>query len=982
MNKINIPFRGMTNVPDDSFSQDGSMSVLLDMRHKGGELVQCQPPKEENADKVIQVHYHPQSKHWLELTTNHVLQYRKDEGGSAFPVEGVNSFAVMGNIIIMYLESSVEYAMWREGGFVHLGPMPDIPLVGFSTAAKLLRLETSTMFRAEATLGIGKEDGDAAEKPDSIWFYAESGFAAGVLDKAYQKGMFIDRALFRIAFKLFDGSYINTSQVYMIENNKVFNANVSGSDDDGTGNWKIVGKDYQNLVSEVGGDGGGTNLHQILLNAFDVECTMGIIPEEWKDIIVSIDVFTSGSIMGKKLVEEFVEIEENDTEVTSKGSRKAERWVTKPGDELVEDIVNCNVYYKYASFDLNGKLLDKVDNTSPSMLAQGDSLTEWTRHELISEKTAVYNSRLHAIGNKRGLFPGYRDYRIPGDDRLSGVEILTVKVDIRTEEGIKEVVTTMYDVMLSDRGDGETIITFPGLLIYPDARAEKMTIYLQQEDNLRFKEFNLTKHDTLDLAYYIEKENRRDEYAVRWYRTTNAGVADIKDAQKLIRQLVEETGMPINTASEETYIFTVNEDVPSAIKAKLTYKKDGVWEEEKEVDWNGGSEFGVVLIPRRGIDGFYPANIRLSFEQISDSGMEVISEIRVDDSWIPEEAFTFPVEKTDTENVGTDVMKVSNVDNPFYFPTAQTYKFIGEIKCLANNAEAISTGQFGQYPLFVFTTEGIWAMAVDTSGQGAYVSQSPFSREVCNGGVCPVSGGVVFTTDRGVMAISGGQVTELSAPLDGLENLMFSETRLFDLVFNKAGKQLIYPAPIREYIQGAKLAYNYLHNEIILSNINKGYSYVYSLTNQEWSIIGTTFDVVTNRYPELVVYNNTLQKKYEFIEGDDKVPVVAITRPVKVNTLDFKRLRQAALRCTFLGSLNFYILGSNDGANFVCITGKEYPSKNGDESVEVWRRDLITSMSRSKQYKYIAIAVAGIMKGRISLAEMLVEGGFASNQLR
>jgi hypothetical protein len=80
--------------------------------------------------------------------------------------------------------------------------------------------------------------------------------------------------------------------------------------------------------------------------------------------------------------------------------------------------------------------------------------------------------------------------------------------------------------------------------------------------------------------------------------------------------------------------------------------------------------------------------------------------------------------------------------------------------------------------------------------------------------------------------------------------------------------------------------------------------------------------------------------------------------------------------------LNFYILGSNDGANFVCITGKEYPSKNGDESVEVWRRDLITSMSRSKQYKYIAIAVAGIMKGRISLAEMLAEGGFASNQLR
>lgn len=979
MNKINIPFRGMTNVPDDSFSQDGSMSVLLNMRHKGGELVQCQPPKEENADKVIQVHYHPQSGHWLELTTSNVLQYRKDEGGSAFPVEGVNSFAVMGNIIIMYLESSVEYAMWREGGFVHLGPMPEIPLKGFSMAAKLLKLETSTMFRVEASLGIGKEDRDAVEKPDSIWFYAESGFAAGVLDKAYQKGMFIDRALFRIAFKLFDGSYINTSQVYMIENNEVFETNVSGSGDDGSGNKKTVGKDHLNLVSEAGGDGGGTNLHQMLLNAFSVECTMGIIPEKWKDIIVSVDVFTSGSIMGKKLVEEFVELEEKDTEVTSKGSRKAERWVTKPGDELVEEIVNCNVYYKYESFDLNGKLLDKVNNTSPSMLAQGDSLTEWTRHELISGKTAVYNSRLHAIGNKRGLFPGYRDYRIPGDDSLSEVDKLTVKVDIRTEEGIKEVVTAMNNVMISDRGDG---ITFPGLLIYPDARAEKMTLYLKQKNNLRFKEFNLTKHDTLDLAYYVEKKNRGDEYAVRWFRTDHAKVADIKDAQKLISQLVKVTGTSINVASEETYIFSVSEDKPSAIEANLRYKKDGDWVNKGKVKWNGGSEFGVVLTAKYSGSDLYKAEISFSFEQISTSDMEVIDEIRVDDSWIPEEAFDFPTEKTDTENIGVDVMKVSAVDNPFYFPTAQTYKFVGEIKGLANNAEAVSTGQFGQYPLFVFTTEGIWAMQVDSSGQGAYVSQSPFSREVCNGDVCPVSGGIVFTTERGVMAISGGQVTELSAPLDGLENLMFSGTQLFELVFNKAGKELFYPAPIREYIQGAKLAYNYLHNEIILSNINKGYSYVYSLTNQEWSVIGTTFNVVTNRYPELVVYNNTQQKKYEFVEGDDKVPVVAITRPVKVNTLDFKRLRQAALRCTFLGSLNFYILGSNDGANFVCITGKEYPSKNGDESVEVWHRDLITSMSRSKQYKYIAIAVAGIMKGRISLAEMLVEGGFASNQLR
>ena len=45
-------------------------------------------------------------------------------------------------------------------------------------------------------------------------------------------------------------------------------------------------------------------------------------------------------------------------------------------------------------------------------------------------------------------------------------------------------------------------------------------------------------------------------------------------------------------------------------------------------------------------------------------------------------------------------------------------------------------------------------------------------------------------------------------------------------------------------------------------------------------------------------------------------------------------------------------------------------------------RDLITAMSRSKQYKYFAIAIAGDMSGRVSMAELLVDAGFANNKIR
>ena len=76
------------------------------------------------------------------------------------------------------------------------------------------------------------------------------------------------------------------------------------------------------------------------------------------------------------------------------------------------------------------------------------------------------------------------------------------------------------------------------------------------------------------------------------------------------------------------------------------------------------------------------------------------------------------------------------------------------------------------------------------------------------------------------------------------------------------------------------------------------------------------------------------------------------------------------------------MLGSIDGAEFVPVTGKEYPSVNGNEPANVTRRDLITSMSRSKQYKYFVIAVAGKMKGRVSMAELLVDGSFTGDKLR
>lgn len=848
MNKINIPFRGMTNVPDDSFSQDGSMSVLLNMRHKGGELVQCQPPAERSASKVRQAMFHAQSRQWLELTTEGIVQYTDGAGGASFPVTDIKSFAIMGNIVIMYLENSVEYAIWRKGAYVYLGPLPEVPRLNAGN------LDEQTKKRQTEEEYYTRY---VADKKSLYNRAVQKGFIDEILDSIYEECGYVDRAWFRVGLKLFDGSYIALSGIYQLSARH-------------TGQGDLIGVQINDMWYPSTNTGGDNEHYTARVGYFVPKINVSPISENWKDVISSIDVFSTGSIMS------YVAAKERGERGEALLTDQYEWYRKRTAEELKDAMINAE-FYKVAEYSLNGEKLWGIENTSPSNLAVQQQLKDVQVHSVIPGKTFVLNSRLHAAGADEVYFKGYAPaYKYDSSNNVRSENLWTVVVYINTDNGQRKVVYTE-----SEGGKPDLLYYF----MYPDSRATKMEIYRTMDGNLQVLELPLTAHRVRNEAYFL----------------------------KTVLTSVTIQG----TAEGENKTYS---SIP-VIDTDLN------WEEAEE---------------------------------------------------IPE---------VDNMDIFSNVLKVSAVDNPFYFPTAQTYKFEGDIVGLASNAEAISTGQFGQYPLFVFTTEGIWAMAVDASGQGAYVSQSPFSREVCSGAVCPVSGGIVFTTERGVMAISGGQVTELSQPLDGADvDYMEYQEGFWENIFSKAGLySYIQTEDIRNYIKGAKLAYNYLHNEVILSNAQRDFSYVYSLANQEWSIIDRVFDITTNSYPELVVYNNDRQLRYKFEEGNDKVPIVAITRPVKVDTLDFKRLRQAALRCTFEGSLNFYVLGSNDGARFVCITGKECPTKSevdsGITSVST-QRDLITSMSRSKQYKYIAIAVAGNMKGRVSLTEMLVEGGFASNQLR
>ena len=414
MNKINIPFKGMTNVPDDSFSQDGSMSVLLNMRHKGGELVQCQPPAKEPTVQVKQALYHAQSGQWLFLKPTGQINI----GGET--VTGVTSVALMGNIVVLYKERSVEYAIWRNGDYVYLGPLPEVPVL---TATDLTGIDKIRNTEEKYYKKYSKENKE-------LWYRnVQKGFVDEMLDSIYNECGYVDRAWFRVGLKLFDGSYIALSGIYQLS------ASRTGDDD-------AIGK--QDLFIPMGTS--DPQLFQAKVKYFKPKLAVEGIDSNWKDVISSIDVFSTGSIMSNAVARESGErtgsyIIGGEGEITAVMTDAYEWYRPRSAEEFRTAVIDAE-YYKVAEFSIDGKEMWRVDNTSPSVLAQQIHLSDIQYHEYVAKSTQVYNARMHSVVDKTVFFQGFNpSYKYDGVEGIARTDDKwTVVVYIETDAGERRVV--------------------------------------------------------------------------------------------------------------------------------------------------------------------------------------------------------------------------------------------------------------------------------------------------------------------------------------------------------------------------------------------------------------------------------------------------------------------------------------------------------------------------------------------------------------
>lgn len=314
----------------------------------------------------------------------------------------------------------------------------------------------------------------------------------------------------------------------------------------------------------------------------------------------------------------------------------------------------------------------------------------------------------------------------------------------------------------------------------------------------------------------------------------------------------------------------------------------------------------------------------------------------------------------DNKVVRREVLKVSELNNPLVWPNDKTYTVgSGNIVSMAVATKAMSQGQFGQYPLYVFTSEGIYAM-LSGGGDVLYSNVAPVNRHIVENAktVCSLDDAVVFGTRQGLFVMSGGDAVCISGPLDdhGVKrNSRGVETVVLASIFG--APPLTEFVTMRELISQGCVSYDYANEEILLYNPGQILCYAYSLKNKMWQSYSRNIRYTVDNYPELCVVTGKGVMKTMNEDGEVVPEFLLVTNGMQLSdSLHSKRILRMHLLSHFGGdgdggTVVVSVACSNDGEEYVLTYKREYK--------EVRSLHHITLPHSASGYRYISLIIYG-----------------------
>jgi hypothetical protein len=271
----------------------------------------------------------------------------------------------------------------------------------------------------------------------------------------------------------------------------------------------------------------------------------------------------------------------------------------------------------------------------------------------------------------------------------------------------------------------------------------------------------------------------------------------------------------------------------------------------------------------------------------------------------------------------------SEVSNPFHFSASNINTIgTGSIMGLCTAAKALSQGQFGAFPLYAFSTDGVWALTVNET-TGGFSAKQPITMDVCISpeSITQIDSSVLFATDRGIMLLSGSNTTCISDVLNLSQSTKLVNTT-DEKILNFTGIDDIEVVSFITYLRGCRMVYDYVHQHIIVYNTEYKYAYIYSFKSKKWGLINSNIASSVNSYPNALVMdsdNNLVDySASDTLSDDETADFTLITRPIKLDSDALKTVDTIIQRGYFQkGNIQTVLLGSRDLYNWFTLMSSQ-----------------------------------------------------------
>lgn len=334
----------------------------------------------------------------------------------------------------------------------------------------------------------------------------------------------------------------------------------------------------------------------------------------------------------------------------------------------------------------------------------------------------------------------------------------------------------------------------------------------------------------------------------------------------------------------------------------------------------------------------------------------------------------------------------SDAYNPFRFPPESINTVgTGLILGIASTTRALSQGQFGQYPLMAFATDGIWAL--EPSSTGTYTSIHPISRDVCSNpdSICQLDQTVLFATIRGMSALMESTVAPISEELAGTFLPVSTITPGLAQYFAQgdSGPVGTLKAVVRQltaamtsptaFFQGCRMIYDFANSRVIALRDEQSAglqtAYVYSTRDKAWSTMALpAVRSAQNSYPHpyLQLADGRvfcLDLSYPFNDSSNLVPTLVITRALSYgdamyvisDILHNRRMRDLVTvdNVTVDKHTVLFLFGSNDLVewNYIGRTNQTHVWHLPARAWRYYRLALYNVMTPDEQYLSTAMNV-------------------------